>query len=263
MPELNIPRAYEDGEALLEADLDNIKTAVTTLNNTTKYDGDNIQTDAISAAKIINGTVTTAILGDGSITTNKIDDLDVTTAKILDGEIETRIIADSAVTTAKIADTNVTVAKFSTAARLDTSKIVAKSVFSGTKSTPTSYAAGDPVSTLISVAAGAAARYCLFMLQPYDSSAAYIKLESSSSYVASISILFKKNGSTLATRTCSFIGSQYIDAHYISIPISAFSFLYTTATIASGDTLTVDVSVASTGSATAEITACKLYVIEL
>lgn len=263
MPELNIPRGYTDGEALLEADLDNIKTAVTTLNNTTKYDGDNIQPNAITAAKIINGTITEAVLGDGSVTTNKIDDLDVTTAKIADEAIETRTMADSAVTTAKLADTNVTTAKFDTTARLASSKIAAKSVFSGTKSTPTSYAAGDPVSTLISVVAGADARYCLFMLQPYDSSSAYVKLESSSSYTASISILFKKNGSTLATRTCSFIGSQYIDAHYISIPISAFSFLYNTATISSGDTLTVDVSVASTGSATAEITACKLYIIEL
>lgn len=268
MPELNITRGYRDGEALLEADLDNIKTAVTTLNNTTKYDGDNIQTDAITAAKIINGTVTDAVLGDSSVTTNKIDDLDITTAKIGGGAIETRIIADSAVTTAKIADTNITVAKFDTTARLSSSKVVAKSVFSGTKSTSTVFSAGDPVSTLISVVADSDARYCLFMLQPYDSTESSINIEPDGTDTAEISFLFKKNGSTLATRTVGLKGSDYTGVAFppsllTRIPISSVSFVYTTGTISSGDTLTVDVSVASTGSAGAAITACKLYVIEL
>ena len=269
MPELNIPRGYEDGEALLEADLDNIKTAVTTLNNTTKYDGDNIQTDAISAAKIINGTVTADILGAGSVTTNKVNDLAITTAKILDGEIETRIIADSAITTAKILNSNVTTAKFDTTARLSSSKLAARVVLTGSNAFPTTDSTGSGEVTIVTATAVADMRRCLIMLQPYDSTAAYVEALKDYGTIGTVDadIRFKINGVTQATRTMSISNSD-VYRHYYRLPISAFSTMMTSSSpsaISIGDTITATLSLQLAGTATgsATVTACKLYVIEL
>lgn len=267
MPELNIPRAYEDGEALLEADLDNIKNAVTTLNNTTKYDGDNIQTNAITAAKIVNGTVTAAVLGAGSITTNKIDDLDVTTAKILDGEIETRIIADSAVTTAKILDNNITTAKFDTTARLSSVKVAAKQVFTASSAGSTTITYGDPEETIVEVTASADARYCLVMLQPYDTTSCGVGISRSASATGismTATVKFYVNGVEITGRSMSISRSDN-DAFTYILPISCFSFL-TSAHVNNGDTITAKITSsrqAGSDSFGVTVSRCKIYVIEL
>lgn len=275
MPELNIDRTYSDGEALLEADLDNIKNAVTTLNNTTKYDGDNLQSEVITAAKIIDGTVATSQLGAGSITTNKLNDSAITTAKIADGEIETRVIADAAVTTAKIADSNITTAKFNTDNPISSSKIIGKSVFVGSNSSTTTMNYGDSETTVVSVTATADTRYCLIMLQPYSSSASGVFLKfstgtvTSASYLASITLTFKKNGVTLATRSMSLDSTNdnpgvETPQGLLSAPLSAFNLLYTAGTIANGDVISVTASQSHTNSSgEATVSACKLYVIEL
>lgn len=108
MATLSITKNWADGEILLEADLDEIKTDVETFLNTTKINDDNIQTSGITASsKLIDASISTAKLADSAITAAKIASDAVTTAKIL----------DSNVTTAKIADANVTKAKLATAAR--------------------------------------------------------------------------------------------------------------------------------------------------
>lgn len=270
MPELNIVRGYEDGEALLEADLDNIKTAVTTLNNTTKYDGDNIQSSAITAAKIVNGTVNADILGSGSVTTNKVNDLAITTAKILDGEIETRIINDLAVTTAKLANSSVTTAKFDTTNRLPSSKLAARVVLTGSNASATTDSTSSGEVTIVTATAVADMREVLIILQPYDSSAAYVEVLKDYGVDGGVSatLRFKRNGSTIGTRTMS-IQQTGVYRHYYRLPVSAFSVLYNLSSgfkaVDSGDTLTVTLDFSRQGSATgsATVTACKLYVIEL
>lgn len=52
MPTLNVTKTYADGDILLEADLDSIRTSIQTFFNTTKIDNDNIQDNGISQAKI-------------------------------------------------------------------------------------------------------------------------------------------------------------------------------------------------------------------
>lgn len=108
MATISITKGWADGEILLEADLDAIKSGVETFLNTTKINDDNIQTSGITASsKLIDASISTAKLADSCVTTAKINDSGVTTAKI----------NDSAVTTAKIAAANVTKAKLATAAR--------------------------------------------------------------------------------------------------------------------------------------------------
>lgn len=267
MPELNITRGYRDGEALLEADLDNIKTAVTTLNNTTKYDSDNIQSNAVTASKVINGTVTAGLLSSGSITTNKINDLGVTTAKITDGEIETRILADLAVTTAKIADTNVTTAKFDTTARLASAKIAAKQVFTASSASATSLTYGDPETTIVEVTASADARYCLVMLQPYDTTSCGVGLSRSASgsgISMTATIKFYINGVEITSRSMSISRSDD-DAFVYILPISCFSFL-TSTYVNNGDVITAKISSSRQAGTDAFLTVvgrCTMYVIEL
>lgn len=267
MPELNIPRGYTDGEALLETDLDNIKTAVTTLNNTTKYDGDNIQTDAITAAKIINGTVTTAILGAGSITTNKIDDLNITTAKILDGEIETRAIADLAVTTSKILDANITSSKFDTSTRIAAIKFVTKSVFTGDASSATVITNAVGTTTIATVSITADTGPCLIILQPYSTSSnGNIQIDQDNGTTGGLRGTFyiKKNGSTIATRVVAYTDSLSLRKVF-AIPLSTISIVQSS--LSNGDSITFSVenTIAYAGTATGSITIapCKLYVIEL
>lgn len=112
MAQIDIDRNYTNGQALLEADLDAIQTSVKTFVNTTKFNEDNLQTNAIDAAtKVVDGSVTTAKIGTGQVTSTKIADLAVTTAKILDANITTAKLAADAVTTAKLDASAVTTAK--------------------------------------------------------------------------------------------------------------------------------------------------------
>jgi hypothetical protein len=113
MAQLDIPRGYEDGEALLEADLDAVKTALTDFFNSTKLNDDNFRSNSITAStKVADSTVTTIKLDDEAVTTGKLPTNAVTTAKLADSAVTTDKIADLNITTAKIANSNITNAKF-------------------------------------------------------------------------------------------------------------------------------------------------------
>ena len=83
-----------------------------------------IEDNAVTTAKILNGNVTTAKIEDsavttekiarGAVTTDKIQDRAVGGAKIADSGVVTRNIADDAIVTSKILDANVTKAKLDT-----------------------------------------------------------------------------------------------------------------------------------------------------
>lgn len=112
MAQIDITRNYNNGEALTEADLDSVRTSITTFVNSTLLNDDNFQTNSITAStKFVDSSVTTAVIADEAITSAKIDVDGVTTGKIADANVTTAKIADSNVTTAKIADLNVTNAK--------------------------------------------------------------------------------------------------------------------------------------------------------
>lgn len=70
-----------------------------------------IDSNAVTTAKIADANVTSAKIADGNVTSAKIADGNVTSAKIADANVTTSKIADANVTTAKIADANVTLAK--------------------------------------------------------------------------------------------------------------------------------------------------------
>ena len=80
-----------------------------------------LATDAVTSAKILDGTIVNADIADAAITTNKIADGSVetiklaadavTSAKILNGTIATADVADAAITNAKLATDAVTSAK--------------------------------------------------------------------------------------------------------------------------------------------------------
>lgn len=268
MPELSITRGFRDGEALLEADLDNIKNAVTTLVNTTLLDGDNLQNDIITADKIVADSVTTAVLGTGCVTTNKVNDLAVTTAKILDGEVSTRNLADSSVTTDKINDLAITSAKFSETARLSANKIEAKSVFVGSNASPTTATYGDPITTFVTTNITADTRYCLIILQPYNTTSSSVRFNVNGSGIGSgsLQIYFYHNGSLIGSRALGKGGDESASGEsYIALPLSAFSII-SGSSLSNGDTITASYFInRTTGSSTptATISACKLYVIEL
>lgn len=67
MPTLSITKSYADGDILLEADLDAIRTSIQTFFNTTKIDDDNIQNAGITrATKLKAGTASHVLINDGS-----------------------------------------------------------------------------------------------------------------------------------------------------------------------------------------------------
>lgn len=82
MPSLTISKTYEDGDVLLESDLDLIRTDITTFINTTKLDADNLQDAAVTTAKLASDAVTTAKITDANVTTAKIADNAITGAKL-------------------------------------------------------------------------------------------------------------------------------------------------------------------------------------
>lgn len=97
MATLSITKQWANGEVLLEADLDYIKSDIETFLNTTKINDDNIQAGGITGS-------------------TKLVDLSVTVGKLATDSVSTAKILDSNVTTAKIADLNVTYAKLAAAA---------------------------------------------------------------------------------------------------------------------------------------------------
>jgi molybdopterin-binding protein len=72
---------------------------------------DGVADNAITSAKILNGTVTTVDIADGTVATADLADNSVTSAKIVDGTIAAADLASNSVTTVKIADNAVTSAK--------------------------------------------------------------------------------------------------------------------------------------------------------
>ncbi len=113
MATLTIPKGWADGDILLEADLDAIKSAVETFMNTTQINDDNIQASGITgSSKLIDGSVNAAKLATDSVTTVKIEALAVTEAKIAALAVTSGKLASGAVSTAaKIADSIITHAK--------------------------------------------------------------------------------------------------------------------------------------------------------
>ncbi len=97
MATLSITKQWANGEVLLEADLDYIKSDIETFLNTTRVNDDNIQAGGITGS-------------------TKLVDLSVTVGKLATDSVSTAKIIDSNVTTAKIADLNVTYAKLAAAA---------------------------------------------------------------------------------------------------------------------------------------------------
>lgn len=82
MPTLTITKAYANGQLLYEANLDNFKTALETLLNTTLLDSTNVQVGGLIGSNLANGTVTSTQLGTGSIGTAQIVDNAVTPSKL-------------------------------------------------------------------------------------------------------------------------------------------------------------------------------------
>lgn len=133
---LTVTKNYQDGDVLLEADLDAMKSSIETFINVTRLNDDNLQDDGITGSdKLVDASVSQAKLASNSVATAKIVDSAVTTAKILDSNVTTAKIADSNVTTAKIADSNITTAKIAdanvTAVKLATGSVTEDKLGSG------------------------------------------------------------------------------------------------------------------------------------
>lgn len=82
MPALTTTRNYADAQVLDEQDLDDAFDSIETLLNTTKLDGDNLQTGGVPTAAIAALAVTAAKIDADAVTTVKIQDAAVTAAKL-------------------------------------------------------------------------------------------------------------------------------------------------------------------------------------
>lgn len=95
MPNVDIPKPYQDGEDLSEANLDTCFEYIETLLNTTKLDSTNIQAGGIETSNLAASAVTTAKIDASAVTTVKIIDDAITTAKILDANVtQAKLAAD-------------------------------------------------------------------------------------------------------------------------------------------------------------------------
>ncbi len=96
MAQLDTTRNYNDGEALLEADLDAFLDDIETFINVTKINDDNIQNNGITGStKLLNQSVTEEKLAANSVSTLKIVDEAVTDDKIADDTITFEKLAAS------------------------------------------------------------------------------------------------------------------------------------------------------------------------
>jgi hypothetical protein len=73
MPTLTVTKTYDSGNILTETDLDNIKNSLETFLNTTKLDGDNLQTGGVPTASLADSAVTSAKIASGAVTSAKLD----------------------------------------------------------------------------------------------------------------------------------------------------------------------------------------------
>ena len=85
MPTITITKSYQDGDVLLEQDLDDIRDSIETFLNTTKIDSANIQDLSIPTIKLQDASVTAAKLDTDAVTTVKILDEAVTEDKLAAG----------------------------------------------------------------------------------------------------------------------------------------------------------------------------------
>lgn len=113
MAQIDITRSYEDGEALLEADLDAIRQDTEDFVNVTKLNDDNFQPNGIHGdTKLVDASITAATIAAGAINSSKIQASAITTEKIQDSAITDDKLAASSVTAAKIASNIITEEKF-------------------------------------------------------------------------------------------------------------------------------------------------------
>jgi len=127
MPTFTMTKNWDDGTVLTESQLDDIKSSVETFLNTTKLDGDNIQTGGIPTAALANSCVTadkiaTAVAGSGltgGAGTALAVQVDGSTIEI---NADTLRVKDAGITQAKLADRTVgTTAAAGGVARSDSS----------------------------------------------------------------------------------------------------------------------------------------------
>jgi hypothetical protein len=263
MPLLKIPRTFSDGEPLLALDLDNIHEAVSTLNNTTKYDTDNIRENSITAAKITDDTVSATQLATSSITTEKIPDNTITTAKILDGEIKTINLSDEAITPAKLANGSITEAKFESN-RIASSKIKSRLFSTAVSSSLVSATIGSGEQSVVSLTTSEDANNLLIMLQPHSSTNSYVKVKRTSGSVGfAQGVISFYIGSTLIGRQdIGFNDNESGFERYLSLPPSAFKTILNTS-VPSGSVITAKCSILFGNNATIEVSPCSLTIIEL
>lgn len=239
---IDITRNYEQGEALTEADLDAIQSSLTTFFNTTKIDDEVILDNSLNGdEKIIDNTITTAVLQDESITGAKFDALGITTAKIADSNVTTAKIEDLNVTTAKIADSNITTAKIlDGSATLAKKKVPAVTISSscGTYTRSTSSAsAGEEQITNLSVSITATQGRVYLFLQPSGDTQGYLENSITSDATTSVLLedgktfyLYLYRDATLIYRWTQIERFAYIDAaqkYGIQMPLGYFSFMDT------------------------------------
>lgn len=242
MPLIDVTRAYDQGEALTESDLDAIQTSLKTFFNTTLVNDDVLLDNSIDGStKIADNTIATATLQDSSIASAKIADLAVTTAKLLDSNVTTAKIEDANVTTAKLNDLAVTTAKI-----LDGSATLAKkkvpavtlSSSSGTysRSTSSSSSGEEQVTNLSASITATQGRVSLF-LQPDGDTAGYLENSITHSAASSLAVNSNKDFKLLLYRDATLIATWthilrfgYIDAaqkYGIQMPLGYFSFIDT------------------------------------
>jgi hypothetical protein len=272
MPNLSIDRTYGDGDTLFKADLDNITDAVEALNNTTKYDDDNLQSEAITRSKIVDGTVTTGILGAGCITTAKLATAAVSTAQLGTGAVTTSKIADGAVTNAKLAIPAVTTAKYDTSTRLSASKIVAKYYGADNAGGSTAVTYGTGATAFIShTTTSTIYRPCLIMLQSIAGEYGYIQIfkcvDSTASTCRGVSaqVDIKVGATTVSSQQFGITTGDDLlgNEQTVRLPLSAFKHIYTSQ-INSGTVISAELSIV--GGTTGDIVYAikpKIVVLEL
>jgi hypothetical protein len=92
---LTTTRVYADGEVLLEAELDQPIDEIETFFNVTKIDDSYIQNNAIDGgSKLLNGSVTPALMPSSLITTEKLNDASITGVKLASDVIGAGLVQD-------------------------------------------------------------------------------------------------------------------------------------------------------------------------
>ncbi len=100
MATITITKQWANGQILLEADLDFIKSDIETFINVTKLNDDNIQNAGITASsKLIDGTISTGKLQNAAVTDTKLATNAVTTIKITDANVTAAKLAADVFTT--------------------------------------------------------------------------------------------------------------------------------------------------------------------